>query len=184
MEYYSEMVIREPTLFSKKLNMRNVRDIIYDQGEKCIMGYIKASSHKAYYNFLKKNDLLSKDKEFYFYFYAIKRNHVYSHHPDVFRINKFCFYINLINKTKTYISEHILCKVQSNELISKVELVKRLNNQGYVTSEKDYIADFYYLLKIKVIDDDYFIKEMKVTDINRKNGNDTCSPHSPKIINL
>lgn len=185
MNYYVEMVLREPVISSA-----NNFDCTYEkadsnlswQEEKCVLGYIRGSTEEDYYYFLRNNNLLVKNAEFYFYFYAIKGKYVYSHHPDIFKIVNFCFYKNLIDKTGTYIPENILCKIESNELISRGELVERLKLQGYQTTEERHGADFYYVLKVKVVDEECSIKEMNVSQISVQNGNDTYSPHSPKII--
>lgn len=184
MIYYSEMVLKEPKVsLGVARNFDNEDEMILDmQGEKCILGYIKASSETDYFQSLVKSHLLIKGAEFYFYFYAIRDKIVYPHHPEIFKIKKFCFYTNSIIETNTYIPVSVLCNVQSNELVSKTELVRRLREQGYETSEEKHNADFYYVLKVKVIDDACAIGEMDVEAVNAKNGNDAYSPHSPKII--
>lgn len=48
-----------------------------------------------------------------------------------------------------------MCSVEVNELISKTELIDRLKKQGYETVEEQHNADFYYILKVKVVDDAY-----------------------------
>ena len=75
-----------------------------------------------------------------------------------------------------------MCSVESNELISKAELVDRLKKQGYETTEEHHDAEFYYILKVKVVDDACSITEMDVSVVSTQNGNDAYSPHSPEII--
>lgn len=185
MNHYTEMVLREPTV--SLVDIQNYacdaeENIMNKQGEQCVLGYIKASSEEDYYQSLVKNNLLVNGAEFYFYFYAIKGAYVYSHHPNIFKTKKFCFYINSIDETNAYIPEPVMCSVESNELISKTELVDRLKKQGYETVEERHNADFYYVLKVKVVDDTCSINKMDVSVVSTQNGNDAYSPHSPKII--
>ncbi len=185
MRHYVEMVLREPAISSirsEKVSCTASDKNNQHRGEQCVLGYIRADSDEDYYYSLKSNDLLINGAEFLFYFYAIKGNNVYSHHQDVFRATDFCFYKNSIDETNTYVPESILCKVESNELLSRTELVERLRKQGYTTTEEKHHADFYYVLKVRVIDDGFYINEMDVSKIGAQNGNDTFSPHSPKVI--
>ena len=48
----------------------------------------------------------------------------------------------------------------------------------------NHFADFYYMLQVRVVENSCCIKEISVKDVNRQNGNDAYSPHSPKILNL
>jgi hypothetical protein len=61
-------------------------------------------------------------------------------------------------------------------------LVTRLKKQGYETNEQKRNADFYYVLKVKVVNDMFEKRELDVSKVNSQNGNDTFSPHSPKVI--
>lgn len=185
MNYYAEMVRREPgvSLTGIQGEPGGEREhTINQQKEQCVLGYIKASSKEDYYQFLVENKRLVRDAEFYFYFYAIKGSHVYAHHPDVFRTKKFCFYTNSIEETNTYIPEPVLCRIESDELVSKGELVRRLRKQGYETCEEQHSADFYYVLKVKVMEDTCCIRKMDASAVNTQNGNDGYGLYSPKII--
>lgn len=180
MNHFSEMVLREPAVSkSSSVGYAYEKDKVHGSGEKCVLGYIR----DEYYDWLKSSEKLTRNSEFYFYFYAINNTFVYSHHPEIFNTKDFCFYRNKIDDSKSYIPEHVLCNIESNELISKKELVERLVAQGYMTSEDKHNADFYYVLKLKVVDDNCVINEMQVGDVNHQNGNDAYSPHSPKLIN-
>ena len=66
--------------------------------------------------------------------------------------------------------------------MSKDTLVKKLNKQGYRTSIENHHADFYYVMRLKVIDDSLPSESKSIKDINHINGNDSFSPHSPKVI--
>jgi len=181
--HYTEMVLREPAIsVLDNADFINTYKEDEQRGEKCVLGYVRAASHEDYYYSLKNNNLLVNGAEFLFYFYAIKGAYVYSHHPDIFKTKKFCFYKNSIEESKTYIPESIMCEVESYELISKGELVERLKGQGCETCEGQHHADFYYVLKVKVINEACDIKEMDTIRLGSQNGNDTYSPHSPKIF--
>lgn len=178
--YYTEMVLSEPSIL--KAQIVNVKEYLMKTGEKFVIGFIRGNTDTDYYYFLKEKGYLKKGSEFLFYFYAIKNKDVYSHHKDVFKAKFFRFYKNKIEITDSYKLEPILCRILSNRLMSKKELVERLNNQGFNTNEEKHYADFYYVLKVKVESDTYSVDELKIADVNSKNGNDTFSPHSPKVI--
>lgn len=184
MKQYTEMVLREPSV--SLLNTADYqigkKDENVQKGIRCVLGYIRALKEDDYYYSLVENNLLFTGAEFLFYFYAIKDSYVYSHHPDIFKTKRFCFYKNSIMDTKKYILEQTICEIESNELISKKELVERLNMQGYKTNERNHHADFYYILKVKVIGNMCDLKEIGVDEISLQNGNDDYSPHSPKIF--
>lgn len=180
LKYYTEMIISEPAVSRRHLVASSEEKIM--AGDMFVMGYIRGDSENDYYNFLKKRGFLRKGAEFPFYFYAIKGNNVYSHHKDLFKYRFFRFYKNRIEVTKSYKMEPFLCKVLSNELISKTELVKRLNELGFVTEEDSHRVDFYYVLTLRVIDDQFAEDELKKSEVDSQNGNDSFSPHSPKVI--
>ena len=172
------MVLQEPTVSNDSQNNSNER-----LSEKlCVIGYIRSDSPEDYYFSLEKNNLLNKGNEFYFYYYAIKGDTVYSHHKDIAKAGLFRFYKNNINDSGTYEIESILCGVESSGLMSKDTLVKKLNKQGYRTSIENHHADFYYVMRLKVIDDSLPSESKSIKDINHINGNDSFSPHSPKVI--
>lgn len=184
MKQYTEMVLREPSvsLLNTAGYQIGKKDENAQKGIRCVLGYIRALKEDDYYYSLVENNLLFTGAEFLFYFYAIKDSYVYSHHPDIFKTKRFCFYKNSIMDTKKYILEQTICEIESNELISKKELVERLNVQGYKTNERNHHADFYYVLKVKVIGNMCNLKEIVVDEISLQNGNDAYSPHSPKIF--
>ena len=184
MKQYTEMVLREPSvsLLNTAGYQIGKKDENAQKGIRCVLGYIRALKEDDYYYSLVENNLLFTGAEFLFYFYSIKDSYVYSHHPDIFKTKRFCFYKNSIMDTKKYILEQTICEIESNELISKKELVERLNVQGYKTNERNHHADFYYVLKVKVIGNMCNLKEIGVDEISLQNGNDAYSPHSPKIF--
>lgn len=175
-KYYNEMVYQEPAAFVKSFG-----DVHKNQAL-CVIGYIRADNAHDYYFSLVKNNLLKKGKEFLFYYYAIKGTTVYSHHPNIAKAGLFRFYKNSIYETKTYDLEPILCEIESNELVSRQELVERLNKQGYITTVDNHHADFYYVMKVKVMDDSLILDRRPMREITTANGNDSFSPHSPRII--
>lgn len=179
LKYYTEMVMEEPAAFKKT---QEVQDKL--SKTLCVIGYIRGEKYSDYYYSLKQNDLLRPGKEFLFYYYAIKGKTVYSHHCDIAKAGIFRFYKNKIELSGTYDLEPVLCEIVSNELMSKQELVNRLNAQGFLTSSDYYNADFYYVMRVKVIKDDLPEKSIKISDINDVNGNDSFSPHSPKVLKV
>ena len=183
LKYYTEMILGEPSIIKgNKSLFIPATDESMKAGDMYVMGYIRADNEKDYYTFLKEKGFLQRDSEFLFYFYAIKGKDVYSHHKDLFRAHFFRFYINQIRVTGSYKLEPVLCRIYANELISKEELVDRLCAMGFSTNTTDHYADFYYVLKVKVVDDHYSYDELKLSDINSQNSNDTFSPYSPKVL--
>lgn len=180
MSYYKEMVLQEPNIFNGSQNVSNETF----SKTLCIIGYIRSDRPEDYYYSLEKNNLLNKGKEFYFYYYAIKGDTVYSHHKNIAKAGRFRFYKNNINDSGTYDLEPVLCEILSADLMSKHTLVDKLNKQGYSTSDKNHHADFYYVMKLKVIEDSLPLESKSVKAINHINGNDSFSPHSPKVITI
>ena len=180
LKYYTEMILSEPSIFKGKVV--DSTESPMKEGDKYVIGYIRSDSETDYYNFLRSSGLLKKGSEFLFYFYAIKNKDVYSHHKDVFKAKFFRFYKNQIDITDSYELEPVLCRILSNELVSKSELIERLKDLGFDTNEEEHHADFYYVLKVKVENDNYSDDELTIADVNSKNGNDTFSPHSPKVV--
>lgn len=177
LNYYTEIVLQEPAASKRETNKGK-----WQLNSLCVIGYIRADKEEDYYYSLVKNGLLEKDKEFLFYYYAIKGNAVYSHHKDIAKAGKFRFYKNNIIEAGVYELEPILCEIQSNELVSKEDLVKRLNKQGYFTTNLEHGADYYYVLKVRVEQDGVDRAHLKMEKVNKENGNDSFSPHSPKVI--
>ena len=180
LKYYADMVLQEPAAF--KESSTEVADNL--SKSLCVLGYIKAEKPEDYYFSLVKNNLLKPGKEFLFYYYAIKDGTVYSHHRDIAKAFFFRFYKNNINENDTYELEPILCEIVSNELISKQDLVRRLVNQGYETTIDEHHADFYFVMKIKVESNSMQKELRQMSDVDGQNGNNSFSPHSPKIINI
>ena len=143
---------------------------------------MRADKPEDYYNYLLDAGKLKTGNEFYFYYYAIKDGVVYSHHFDISRAGHLRIYTNQIYKTGTYEVESFICDIESNELISKKDLVTRLETIGYKTSEDNHRADFYYLMKVKVTNDTAGKNRLIISDVNSVNGNDSFSPHSPKVL--
>ncbi len=174
LNYYSDIILKDPP-------------VIGDNGlpsisKGCVIGYIRGGETESYHSFLKKSGKFKEGSEFLFYFYAIKGSDVYSHHKDVFSSGFFRFYTNDISITGTYILEPVLCRIVSNELMSRADLVRHLNRLGYETSEENHLADFYYVLRVRVEKNTTNNTVLKIAEVNAQNGNDTFSPHSPKVI--
>ncbi len=180
LKYYTEMILSEPSMYRGQFVEFGCEAA--KKGDMYVMGYIRAEEKNDYYNFLNENGFLHAGSEFLFYFYAIKGMDVYSHHKDIFKATYFRFYINRIYETNTYMLEPVVCKIVANELMARSELVNNLRNMGFETNEESHQADFYYVLKVKVEAEDYQREELEITEVNNQNGNDTFSPHSPKVL--
>lgn len=177
LDQYKEMVVREP-------GMRIVKTETAGNEDKCIIGYLRSVHPGDYYNFLLDNHKLCTGGRFLFYFYAIKDGNVYSHHKDAFTARYIRFYCNDIQISKSYRLEPFVCRVETNELVSRDGLVKQLNELGYETTAEQHHADFYYVLNVEVYNDDIPSLDLPINQVNGANGNDTYSPHSPKVIML
>jgi len=175
MSVYREMVVREPKMQEKTVTFVKNDNL-------CILGYLRADKPTDYYNFLSANNLLIPGRKFLFYFYAIKEVHVYSHHVDLFSAKHIRFYKNDIHATNTYELEPFICSVESNELVSKEDLVKQLQALGYATTAEQHHADFYYVLSVEVEAQNLAATSLPVAQVNSTNGNDAYSPHSPKVV--
>ena len=182
LKYYSEMILREPALKKENSKSEIVKDMSFAEKENCILGYIRAEKEYDYYYFLEKSNKFTMGAHFSFYFYAIKGTSVYSHHKEVMQTKKFRFYCNDIRKENIYKLSPVLCEVESCELISKDDLVERLVSEGYETSTKKHNADFYYVLNLRVIEVNLPETKIPIREVNSVNGNDSFSPHSPKLI--
>lgn len=176
MNYYSEMVLSEPS--RHKSHSINVRQETLKQGDRYVLGFIRGGEYAV----LKKNGLLEKDGEFYFYFYAIEGEYVYPHHKDFFKIPFYRFYRNNPNINRRYILKPLLCKAVSNELVSRKRLTELLAETGYVTEEESHKADYYFIIKVKVIDTEYGNEELKIDYVNEQYGNDASTPMNPKVV--
>ncbi|MDY4743420.1 MAG: hypothetical protein SO361_10040, partial [Lachnospira sp.] len=134
-----------------------------------------------YYELLSREDLLSEGRTFVFYYYAIKGESVYSHHEDIGKAKYIRFYQNDINATGRYEIEPLKGIIKSRELVSKKQLNDLLTESGS-NDGKERSADFYYVLKVEIVSCSEPKICCKSSDLNGVNGNDTFSPHSPKIV--
>ncbi len=186
LRYYNEMVLREPsspyTINAAALMEPSKATSLSVQ--LCVIGYMRADTPNDYYIYLQKAGKLKNGAKFYFYYYAIKNGTVYSHHFDIAKAGLLRIFTNQLNKTGTYQLEPVVCSIETNTLMSKTDLVQKLHSLGYMTDEKNHYADFYYVMKVNVIDDSALRIEMKIANVNAVNGNDSFSPHSPKVLPL
>ena len=177
---YSNLVLGEPAIstldkrtFGKYQDNKNIHN------ELCVIGYLRPD----YYEVLNKADLLSVGKTFVFYYYAVKGESVYSHHEAIGKAKYIRFYKNDINDTGTYDIEPLKGIIKSRELVSKKQL-NELLIESDCNDDKDRTADFYYVLKVEIISCNEPKIICKNSDINGVNGNDTFSPHSPKVVTV
>lgn len=175
---YSNHILSEPAItmldkrsFENKVDNKNIHN------ELNAIGYIRPD----YYRILINRGLLSMGKTFIFYYYAIKGESVYSHHEDISKVKYFRFYQNEIYKTGTYRIEPIIGIIKSSELVSRKQLSEILTNANCNDGKERY-ADFYYVHKIEVVDEKKKAICCKINELNSVNGNDTFSPHSPKVV--
>ena len=176
---YNNIVLGEPAISAldkrtsgREKDNKNIHDDL------CVIGYLRPD----YYELLSREDILSEGKTFVFYYYAIKGESVYSHHEDIGKSKYIRFYKNDINNMGTYEIEPFKGIIQSRELVSKKHLSELLIE--YSTNDgKERSADFYYILKVEIVSCTEPKISCKNRDLNGVNGNDTFSPHSPKVVN-
>ncbi|MDD7202371.1 MAG: DUF2357 domain-containing protein [Sphaerochaetaceae bacterium] len=172
MKYYSDIVLQEPG--------NRFETTGKDARQLWVIGYLRGD----YYRFLEQSGLLQEGKSFLFYYYAIKGSFVYTHHKDIAKATRCRFYTNDIDHTGNYILMPPVCSIASCELVSKAELVHQLNLRGYGTTENQHHADFYYAMNVKVVRASAENLELSKNRVDSMNGNDTFSPHSPKVLSL
>ena len=175
---YSNLVLGEPAISTlDKRTTGKEKDNKNIHNDLCVIGYLRPD----YYELLSREDLLSEGRTFIFYYYAIKGESVYSHHEDIGKAKYIRFYQNDINATGRYEIEPLKGIIKSRELVSKKQLDDLLTESGS-NDGKERSADFYYVLKVEVVS----CTEPKIScnnsDLNGVNGNDTFSPHSPKVV--
>lgn len=111
----------------------------------------------------------------------LRGNQVYSHHEDIGKAKYLRFYQNDISDTGTYEIEPVKGIIKSRELVSKKQLDEILAEKGS-NDGKERSADFYYVFKVEIISCNEIKISSKNNDLNGVNGNDTFSPHSPKVV--
>lgn len=175
---YSNLVLGEPPISTldkrtsgKEKDNKNIHDDL------CVIGYLKPD----YCEILSNADLFSIGKSFVFYYYAINGESVYSHHEDIGKAKYFRFYQNEISDTGTYEIESVEGVIRSRELVSKKQLEEILTESD-CNDGKERSADFYYVLKVEIINCNGSKISCKTGKLNGVNGNDTFSPHSPKVV--
>lgn len=160
--------------FLRKTKEKNNKNIHNDL---CVIGYLRPD----YFEVLSKAGLISVGKSFVFYYYAIKGESVYSHHEDIGKAKYIRFYQNDINAIGTYEIEPLKGIIKSRELVSKKQLDDLLIESG-ADDSKERSADFYYVLKVEIVSCTEPRINCNNSDLNSVNGNDTFSPHSPKVV--
>lgn len=179
LQYYEDIVLHEPASPVAKTSILGSEE----QGSGlCVLGYLRSSGLNNYYSFLKDSGRFSIGSEFLFYYYAIKGDVVYSHHKDISKADRIRFYTNDIDADEAYHLGPIIAEIEDSELVSRASLVKKLTAFGWATKEEDHGADFYYVTKIKVVEADATEIDLKKSEVNAVNGNDSFSPHSPKVV--
>ena len=177
---YSNFVLGEPAIgMLDKRTSGPEKDNKNIHNDLCIIGYMRPE----YYEVLRREDLLSVGKTFVFYYYAIKGESVYSHHKDIGKAKYIRIYQNDIGAMGTYEIEPLKGIINSRELVSKKQLEEMLS-ECVCNDGKERSADFYYVLQVEIISSREPKISCKNSDLNGANGNDTFSPHSPKVVNV
>lgn len=174
---YSNRILSEPAISEldkrvsgKEKDNKNIHNNLY------AVGYLRPD----YYEILDRAGLLNAGKTFVFYYYAIKGDSVYSHHEDIGKAKYIRFYKNDINASGTYEIEPIEGIIKSRELVSKKQLDEMLTDSG-CNDGRERTADFYYVFKVEIKNSNCSRICCRTTELNSVNGNDTFSPHSPKV---
>lgn len=87
-----------------------------------------------------------------------------------------------MSESNSYILEPLVCRIESNELISRSDLLNRLSK---VDSRQMKIntVQIFIMLTMKVVEEEKRM-ELQVDEVNYQFGNDSFSPHSPKSKQL
>jgi|GEM_PF-422763 hypothetical protein len=175
---YSNRILGEPAIneldkriFGKENDNKNIHSDLY------AIGYLRPD----YYEILEHAQLLEAGKSFIFYYYAIKGDFVYSHHEDIAKAKYFRFYRNDIGISGKYEIQPFEGVIISRELVSKKQLDEMLTENG-CNDGRERTADFYYVNKVEIKKSNCSRICCKKGDLNGVNGNDTFSPHSPKVV--
>ncbi len=184
LSYFTDMVIQEPPAPKSGDETANIFSL-YRKPEVHVMGdelTVVGLIRPEYFEALAKSRSLHTGGKFLFYYYAIKKNVIYTHHKDIGRAKYLRFYTGNIIRGGGYKLEPILCKINDRKLMARAQLNEELL-QRFNYKRKKTGADFFYVLEVEVINDHYegmsFIKR---NDMNGANGNDSFSGMSPKII--
>ena len=93
------------------------------------------------------------------------------------------FFKEWIQKAKDRNALHLHFLMSDNPTLSKKQLDELLTESD-CNDGKDRAADFYYILKVEIISCNEPKIICKNSDMNGVNGNDTFSPHSPKVVTV
>lgn len=145
----------------------------------CAIGYLRPD----YYETLDRNGLLLAGRRIIFYYYAIKGDSVYSHHEDIAKAKYIRFYKNDIYRSGTYEIEPFEGMIFSRKLVSRKQLDEMLNERN-CNDGRQRSADFYYVIEAEICG--WYCSRIicKTEELNSVNGNDTFSPHSPKVVTV
>ncbi|MDO5575643.1 MAG: DUF2357 domain-containing protein, partial [Fibrobacter sp.] len=186
-DYFENMVIRnasDKSLFVEKVDHNQARKPV--ESKLIMIGFVR----EEYYKYLEDKNIVPKGNnyknyignEFYFYFHAIKAGHVYTLHKETtkskyLRLTDIAYAENFSEKTIENLKKWN-AEIISIELVSKQELQKILDKYP---SKDEFLADFYYLVKAKIINLD--LNKIKISNVDADE-NQAISPYSPKIVQL
>ncbi len=114
--------------------------------------FVSNIQKNRYYQFLSQNGLISKGKQAFYFYRAIKNGVVFTHHKDLSRAKKMFFYSIENDEFKIL---PIQTSILSTELLSNSSLMSKMNKIGYKMQDSDLDADFYYLLQLEIIENSF-----------------------------
>ena len=154
LKYYSEIVLNEPA--SPNISFEEFQSFGNKQeklgADFVAFAFVSNIQKNRYYQFLSQNGLISKGKQAFYFYRAIKNGVVFTHHKDLSRAKKMFFYSIENDEFKIL---PIQTSILSTELLSNSSLMSKMNKIGYKMQDSDLDADFYYLLQLEIIENSF-----------------------------
>lgn len=177
--YFENMIAETPS-------ESNAVKMIDSESDLTMIGFVR----EEYYNYLRekniipasKSDVFCLEKEFYFYYHAIKKGTVYTLHKETNKAKYLRLTLTdyhnaeIITGKKFEKLEPWNAEILSSELVSKHRLQEILSDYP---GKNKLQADFYYLVKAKITS----LYEDGIVAISTDE-NDIITPYSPKIVKL
>jgi len=177
--YFENMIAETPS----EGNAIGVPD---SESDLTMIGFVR----EEYFNYLREkniipartSDISCLEKEFYFYYHAIKNGIVYTLHKETSRAKYLRLTLTdnhnaeIIEGKKFEKLEPWSAEILSSELVSKQKLQETLSDYP---GKNKFQADFYYLVKAKITS----IYEGGIVAVSTEENN-IISPYSPKIVEL
>lgn len=154
LKYYSEIVLNEPA--SPNISFEEFQSFGNKQeklgADFVAFAFVSNIQKNRCYQFLSQNGLISKGKQAFYFYRAIKNGVVFTHHKDLSRAKKMFFYSIENDEFKIL---PIQTSILSTELLSSSSLMSKMNKIGYKMQDSDLDADFYYLLQLEIIENSF-----------------------------